>query len=413
MILFIIPLLRLLWAVSGAHTLTRNECSIPAEKQALVDDLQDAMESSVTPSSFPNPSILIAMNLVGAHSAEAQKLLTEMIASVDSTDLTTGQLALNIMALTSSCQDPGDRVLLLKEQLQDWTFSSPQDPYSVFYGPSLGLLALCQQNQEDTLDLAVKFSKMLLASVSNFNMDTGAMATLALTCVSSMTDTNNDYNELFGHALTSIVENIGRRIDGNGLIGGTYSTGLAMQALSVQPGEKWNCKPTMEAVLNEIEQNRFDNPMSIAQLLPSLSGKTYLDVPQVICSSGQEVRQTPQSHGRPLSTSASNTIEVTYTINNQLRGVETGFNETETVTVEKGSVLLAVLEEAQCRNPAFKFESKMTSWGLYITSINGIEEVENHRTYWQFLSGQAPLNEGVGYYKPYNNEHITANFTQY
>nr|XP_020831834.1 gastric intrinsic factor [Phascolarctos cinereus] len=413
MILFTSPLLSLLWAVSRAHTLTRSECSIPAEKQALVDDLQDVMESSVTPSSFPNPSILIAMNLVGARNAEAQKLLTEIILSTDLTDLTIGQLALNIMALTSSCQDPGNRLSILKNQMESWVSSSPQDSYSVFYGPSLALLALCQMNQEVTLELAVTFSKMLLANVSQFNIDTGAMVTLALTCISSMIPEDlSDYSQLFGQVLTSVMENISGGIEDNGLIGGSYSTGLAMQALYVQPGENWDCQKTVETILNEIEQNRFANPMSIAQLLPSLKGKTYLDVPHVVCSTGQEVRQTPQRPPSPLKTSVSN-ITVIYTINNQLRGVELVFNETEVVSVEKGSVLLVVLEEAQRKNPTFKFESKMTSWGIYITSINNINEDENHRTYWQFLSGLTPLDEGVSYYIPYDNEHITANFTQY
>jgi hypothetical protein len=40
------------------------------------------MENSVTSSDFPNPSVLIAMNLVGAYNLEAQKLLTyELMAS--------------------------------------------------------------------------------------------------------------------------------------------------------------------------------------------------------------------------------------------------------------------------------------------------------------------------------------------
>ncbi|XP_056659716.1 cobalamin binding intrinsic factor [Monodelphis domestica] len=388
--------------------------AVPPEKQALVEDLQDIMESSVTPSSFPNPSILIAMNLVGGHNAEAQRLLTHMILSTDPEDLTTGQLALNVMALASSCQNPGNRVLVLKKKMENWSSSSPQDPHSVFYGPSLGLLALCQENQEGTLELAVRLSKMLLANVSPFNMDTGAMATLALTCVSNKIpeDPEDEYNQLFGQVLTKMVKHISGRIEDNGLIGGSYSTGLAMQALSVQPGEKWNCRKTMETVLKEIEQNRFDNPMSIAQILPSLYGKTYLDVPYVACSTDQEVRQSLPRNSSPVSTLASN-ITVTYTINNQLRGVELIFNETETVSVKKGSVLLVVLEEAQRKNPTFKFEYKMTSWGLYVTSINNIYEVENHRTYWQFLSGKIPLDQGVSYYVPYDNEHITANFTQY
>ena len=38
----------------------------------------------------------------------------------------------------------------------------------------------------------------------------------------------------------------------------------------------------------EIKEGKFQNSMSIAQILPSLKGKTYLDVPQVSCSPGKD-----------------------------------------------------------------------------------------------------------------------------
>ena len=41
-----------------------------------------------------------------------------------STDLTIGQLALTIMALTSSCRDPGNRVSILQGQMENWVPSS-------------------------------------------------------------------------------------------------------------------------------------------------------------------------------------------------------------------------------------------------------------------------------------------------
>lgn len=62
------------------------------------------------------------------------------------------------------------------------------------------------------------------------------------------------------------------------------------QALSVtpkQPNKEWNCKETMDVVLNEIKLGKFHNSMSIAQILPSLKGKTYLDIPHMSCSSGK------------------------------------------------------------------------------------------------------------------------------
>ena len=40
--------------------------AVPPDQQPWVDGLQALMENSVTDSDFPNPSILIAMNLAGA-----------------------------------------------------------------------------------------------------------------------------------------------------------------------------------------------------------------------------------------------------------------------------------------------------------------------------------------------------------
>ncbi|KAG3284956.1 cobalamin binding intrinsic factor [Urocitellus parryii] len=410
-------LLNLLWAMAGTSTQTRSLCSVPSEQQPWVDGLQALMENSVISSAYPNPSILIAMNLAGTYNLEAQKLLTYELMASDTADLTTGQLALTIMALTSSCRDPGSKVSVLQKQMEKWAPSSPNDQVTAFYGPSLAILALCQKNSESTLPIAVRFAKTLLSNTSPFNVDTGAVATLALTCMYNKIPVGSDesYRALFGQVLKNIVENISNQIKDNGIIGDIYSTGLAMQALSVtpeQPNKKWDCEKTMNIILDEIKQGKFQNPMSIAQILPSLKGKTYLDVPQVTCGPDHEAQPTLPNYPFPVPTSASN-ITVIYTINNQLRGVELLFNVTIPVSVRSGSVLLVVLEEAQRKNSMFKFETTMTSWGLVVSSINNIAENVNHKTYWQFLSDKTPLNEGVADYIPFNNEHITANFTQY
>ena len=49
----------------------------------MVNGIQVLMENSVTSSAFPNPSILIAMNLAGAYNVEAQKLLTYKLMAND------------------------------------------------------------------------------------------------------------------------------------------------------------------------------------------------------------------------------------------------------------------------------------------------------------------------------------------
>lgn len=375
------------------------------------------MENSVTSSAHPNPSILIAMNLAGAYDMEAQKLLTDKLMASDSADLTIGQLALTIMALNSSCRDPGNKVSVLQRQMESWPPSGPSAPASNFYGPSLAVLALCQENPTRALPIAARFAKILRFGSSPFNTDTGAMATLALTCMYNKIPEGSDegFKILFSEVLQEVVKNVSMRIKDNGIIGDIYSTGLAMQALSVtpkQPNKEWKCQKTMDTILQEIEQGKFHNPMSIAQILPSLKGKTYLDVPHVSCSPGVQVQPTLPTQPSPVPTTASN-ITIIYTINNQLRGVGLLFNETMDISVKSGSVLLVVLEEAQRRNPTFKFETTMTSWGLVVSSINDITESVHERTYWQFLSGKTPLNEGVADYKPADHEHITANFTKY
>lgn len=66
--------------------------------------------------------------------------------------------------------------------------------------------------------------------------DTGAMATLALTCMFNKIPVGSDegYKTLFRQVLKDLVENISMRIQDNGIIGDIYSTGLAMQVNTSQ-----------------------------------------------------------------------------------------------------------------------------------------------------------------------------------
>lgn len=61
--------------------------------------------------------------------------------------------------------------------------------------------------------------------------DTGAVATLALTCMYNRIPVGSEenYRELFGETLKALVDDISLRVKADGIIGDTYSTGLAMQ----------------------------------------------------------------------------------------------------------------------------------------------------------------------------------------
>uniref|UniRef100_A0A8C4WMS1 Cobalamin binding intrinsic factor n=1 Tax=Gopherus evgoodei TaxID=1825980 RepID=A0A8C4WMS1_9SAUR len=328
---------------------------VPANQQYLVTELQSEMESSVTLQSPLNPSILIALNLAGTQDK-----------------MTSGEVALYILALLSSCEDPKHVTA------------------------NISLV--------EVLTLKTKEELTYLSKRGN----TGAMATLALTCVHNGLAKAEQTRilELIHEALDKLRQLILRAVETN--TANIYSIGLALQALNVTsvsyPSGDWSCSQTLAKVLTEISQGAFDNPMAAAQILPSLVGKTYLNVIRLSCSSDMgkdhSVAPSPTSHfpNAPISSLCS--VMVEYTIINQLRGQH--FTYTIRVSIPKGSVLLSVLQAAQQGNPQdFSFETKQTSWGLMVVSINSRAANSNDKTYWQFFNGTEPL-EGLIKIFPFN-----------
>lgn len=87
---------------------------------------------------------------------------------------------------------------------------------------------------------------------------------------------------------------------------------------------------------------------------PLIQTLLWLTILASLLFTDPEVHPTLPNHSSPVPTMVPN-ITVKYTINNQLRGVELLFNFTIDVSVESGSVLLVVLEEAQRKNSTFKW----------------------------------------------------------
>ncbi|NWU33308.1 IF factor, partial [Hylia prasina] len=202
---------------------------------------------------------------------------------------------------------------------------------------------------------------------------------------------------------------------GNGMIGNIYSMGLALQALEATrkfyAPQKWDCSQAFSVVY----AHDYQQPMAIAQVLPALVGRSYLDAAGLDCAATKNVspsRQLPLSpvlgtHGVPRAP-----IQVHYSITNTLQGKH--FHYSTSVTVPSGSTLLQVMEVAAEENPqTFSFQTEQTSWGPYVTSIHGLAASTGDRTYWQFLSAGNALEEGVGLYKPHDGEHIQAVFSTY
>ncbi|NXV23409.1 IF factor, partial [Cepphus grylle] len=219
----------------------------------------------------------------------------------------------------------------------------------------------------------------------------------------------------------------------DGMMGNIYSMGLALQALGstamFYAPREWDCAQAFSVVYG----HDYRQPTAIAQVLPALVGKSYLEAASLECTASSEM--SPSLHPSPLPTAP---IRVHYSIINTLRGKH--FNESISVRVPAGSTLLEVLQAAEKKEPdIFSFQTEQTSWGPMVVSIHGLAANPADRTYWQFLSRKDALQEGgqhgvggagrrgvkeppshplpsiagVGTYVPADGEHIRAVFSTY
>ncbi|XP_077177171.1 cobalamin binding intrinsic factor [Paroedura picta] len=405
----------LLFTVISAASFSPGTCTIPDGHQSLVTGLEAQLANSVILQTSPDPSALIALNLAEALDVCIKTQLVEKIqegvGEKNTEEMTSGKVALYVLALRSSCENPKavttpqntvNLVNVLEEKTKEEInyFHDHGTPKTTYYQLALDTLALCVEKSPYAEEASIILAKAAMANELEFggyfSVDTGAVACLALACASEMSIVQQSQLlvKVIALALTEMTKQILGEQQSNGIIGNIYSTGLAMQALSVtsefyNPGS-WSCVKTTEEVLHQISLGTFNNPAAAAQILPSLVGKTYLDVMNISDSS----------------------ITVHYSISNAIVGPS--FSYSITVNVPEGSVLLTVLNAAQCAKPnEFSFETEQTSWGPMVVSIHNIQASTNEKTYWQFLSGKTPLDQGVGSYKPVNGEHIAAIFSRY
>uniref|UniRef100_A0A670ZHU7 Cobalamin binding intrinsic factor n=1 Tax=Pseudonaja textilis TaxID=8673 RepID=A0A670ZHU7_PSETE len=401
------------YAVTNAASSSSGTCYVPSDRQWLVRGLQTQLENWASLQSTPDPSVLIALNLAEDHNLSVITQLVRQIKETAGTEMTSGKVALYVLALRSACQNPADvttpekhvnLVQVLEEKTKEEIehIHTTGTPKTTYYQLALDTLALCVEKSPELENPATTLAKAALNNSfhfdGRFSVDTAAVANLGLFCVyeGKISPQQSKITGTVTAALTHITKQILNEQQSNGLLGNVYSTGLAMQALSVTSefysANAWNCPKTLNEVLSKITEGAFSTPAAASQILPSLVDKTYLDVRGLTCS--------------------SETVTVHYTIINKL--TQPYFEYSTTVKVPKGSVLLAVLEAAKQLNASeFSFQTEETSWGPMVTSINGVQGSTNEKTYWQFLSGKTPLEQGVGSYKPKDKEEIMAMFSRY
>ncbi|XP_075018918.1 cobalamin binding intrinsic factor isoform X2 [Calonectris borealis] len=403
-------------------------CVAPHE---LVSKMLQRLEDSVKMDEPPNPSVLLAMNLAGATGSNTHKWLLHQLQeeAVERAQkaMTSGEVALYVLALLSSCQNPqrvqalGQTLDLLRvlQQKTDEEMASLEAegiPKTTLYGVSLDALGLCLAGADGYQGPSVVLAKQVLSPESHLSVDTRAVAALALVCTYGQTELR-DVRELLWEALSTVTNGfLDEQEKGDGMIGNIYSMGLALQAL-VATGKfyaprDWDCAQAFSVVYS----HDYHQPMAIAQVLPALVGRSYLEAAGLDCAASAsvspslrlslspELEETTGVHRAPIT--------VHYSITNKLQGRH--FTYTTSVRVPAGSTLLQVLQVAAAEKPdIFSFQTKQTSWGPMVVSIHGLAANPADRTYWQFLSGGDALQEGVGTYKPQDGEHVQAVFSTY
>ncbi|XP_055995071.1 transcobalamin-1 [Sorex fumeus] len=407
-------------------------CEIGKEQYFHINPLVSTIINSKYTEGVQAANILLSLRLVGIHNQSLdQRLIQQLQDSVarKGSDLTSGQLALITLAL-GACQNPNASfrydphlVIQLEKKFQaeiENMEAHEGNPLTNYYQFSTAVLALCLFNGTYSV---TKVVQLLMPENKNyyfggqFSVDTGAIAVLALNCMKKSVVNKQIQTDLTGinNYIQLLVKKILAEKKDNGLIGNTFSTGEAMQALFVssndynEHGTVWNCQQTLDTVLKKVSQGAFSLPIAAAQVLPALLGKTYLDVNKDSSCVYDSGRFNVSTH-EPLSktpTDEISNISVHYSVK---------INETysTTVTVKNGSVFLNVMEEAQKKNETlFGFTVTESSWGPYVTSVQGLRATNEDRSYWQLLSEDKPLSQGIGSYLVHDGENLEIRWSKY
>nr|XP_056707784.1 transcobalamin-1-like [Euleptes europaea] len=413
-------------------------CAVSEEQRPQMTYLLNKMVQAATaPEALPNPSVLLALQLAPDHSNSAKHILLQRIAQ-DAVDrvqngksFSSGLVALYALAHQASCSDPRkvsakgttlDLVQLLEKkfEMELENIKTTGNSLSNYYQLGLCVLTLCQLqgsfSVSKTADLFTPDQKKYYLG-GHFSVDIASLAVLAQICIQTRDNATLPEANVITANIQWLLNITLKQKRSDGVIGNLYSTGEAMQALSVAseylaPGS-WNCSQTLNKVVSEIPKGTFDHPMVAAQLLPSLQDRTYLDVSTVNCS-----LETDDLNLAVLPTilsitqhQSSNRFKVKYTVTDS---VSNTFTDSTEVFVPKGSVFLGVMEAAQEKDPKrFRFTYANSTWGPYITSVRGLVADNSKRTYWQLFSGETPLSKGAGEYVVSDGENMVVKFTTY
>ncbi|NWQ86835.1 TCO2 protein, partial [Burhinus bistriatus] len=328
----------------------------------------------------------------------------------------TGRLALYLLGLRATCPplEPGPQrslVTWLKYYLEeDWAGSRQHGhPLTSYYQYSLGVLALCVHRKR----VREEVIRRLLAAehhgrfghAGGSAVDTEAVAALAFTCL----ERERLVGARLAAELRAAMRRVRRRIveaqGQDGFFGNVYSTPWAMQVFiatntcQTQPAYG----RAMAALLENLDA--FTTAATVAQVLPALHGRSYLDITSMRCQEQLDTL-TPISTKTPPEILGNMTVRLVVECPQPQCPQRWLYDQP--VPAPAGVSLLDVLRAATAQGPPnFTFGTQDTPQGPFLSRVLWLEAQQQKRSYWQLLTAPSTsLQMGVADYRPHNGETL-------
>ncbi|NXD03586.1 TCO2 protein, partial [Certhia familiaris] len=358
----------------------------------------------------------------------------------------TGQLALYLLGLRATCLPASPHrtlVTWLKYYLEeDWTGSRQHGhPLSNYYQYGLGVLALCvhgKRVREEVIQRLLSAQHRGRLGHSDSTVDTEAVVALAFTCLEQRRLVGTGLAAKLRVAAHEASRSMAEAQGPDGVIGNIYSTPWALQVFLAtgmcQTESAFS--QAMAALLENLEA--FSTAATMAQVLPVLHGRSYLDITSMHCQEepgrgqgqwdwGHHMRGwvspllwwlladtlTPLDIEPPAEVPGNKTVQLVVECPlpwcYELRLYD------HSVSVPAAASFLAVLRAAAALEPHdFKFHTQDTSQGPFLTHVLGLEARQEKRNYWQLLTApNTPLQMGIADYIPQDGETLILRLSEW
>ncbi|NXI29335.1 TCO2 protein, partial [Sterrhoptilus dennistouni] len=332
----------------------------------------------------------------------------------------TGRLALYLLGLRAACPTHSPHrslVTWLKYYLEeDWTGSRRHGrPLSNYYQYGLGVLALCAHHKrvrEEVIRRLLTAQHHGRLGHGGNAVDTEAVVALAFTCLERRRLVGKELAAELRAAAHGAGRSMAKAQGPDGLIGNIYSTPWALQVFlatgmcQTEPA----FGQAMAALLENLEA--FSTAATMAQVLPVLHGRSYLDIASMHCQEEPDTL-TPLDMEALAEVPGSKTVQLV--VECPLPWCYDLKLYDRLVPVPTAASLLDVLQAAAALEPRdFSFHTQDTFQGPFLKEVLGLEARQDKRNYWQLLTApNISLQMGIADYRPRDEEMLILRLSEW